>query len=184
MSRAAEGRTIMPSASTGTSAAIGLALCAAVLVVGVAFAAGTPTDDPHARADQAAAPLPVTYYRAENVSKSFAQGAVLFDKGTNYMIHTSRRVAPGMAEVHARDTDVIYVLEGAATFVTGGRVVEGKPTGPDEVRGASILDGETRTLARGDVIIVPAGTPHWFKEVDGLLLYYVVKVTGPAVGPK
>ena len=118
----------------------------------------------------------VTYYRAENVAKSFAQGAVLFDRGANYMIHTSRRVAPGKAEVHTRDTDLIYVLEGSATFVTGGRVVDGTPTADDEIRGASIADGETRTLAKGDVIIVPAGTPHWFKEVRGPVLYYTIKV--------
>ena len=148
--------------SRAADLAIGLALCVAALAVSAAFATETPA--------------PVTYYRAENVAKSFAQGAVLFDKGTNYMIHTSRRVAPGMAEVHTRDTDLIYVLEGSATFVTGGRVVDGKTTAPDELRGSAIADGETRLLATGDVIIVPAGTPHWFKEVRGPVLYYTIKV--------
>lgn len=118
----------------------------------------------------------VTYYRAENVSKSFAEGAVLFDRGTNYMIHTSRRVAPGKAEIHTRDTDLIYVLEGSARFVTGGRVVAGATTAPDEIRGESIEGGETRVLAKGDVIIVPAGTPHWFQDVRGPVLYYTIKV--------
>ena len=150
--------------------AIGLALCAAALTVAVAFAADTPAPG---TADSRA---PVSYYRAENVAKSFAQGAVLFNNGTNYMIHTSRRVAPGMAEVHTRDTDLIYVLEGSATFVTGGRVIDGRTTAPDEIRGASIAEGETRTLAPGDVIIVPAGTPHWFKDVRGPVLYYTIKV--------
>lgn len=142
------------------------------LVLGIVLASAAVDGN----SDQAAPPSPVTYYRAENVAKSFAQGAVLFDKGTNYMIHTSRRVAPGMAEVHARDTDLIYVLEGSATFVTGGRVIDGQPTAPDEIRGASIADGETRTLAKGDVIVVPAGTPHWFKDVRGPVLYYTIKV--------
>ena len=119
---------------------------------------------------------PVSYFRAENVAKSFAQGAVLFDRGANYMIHTSRRVAPGMAEVHAKDTDLIYVLEGSATFVTGGTVIAGATTAPDEIRGSSINGGETRVLAKGDVIIIPAGTPHWFKDVRGPLLYYTIKV--------
>ena len=147
--------------SRTTDVAIGIALAAVAAVACVAFA-----EEPGA----------VTYYRSENVAKSFAEGAVLFDKGTNYMIHTSRRVAPGMAEVHALDTDLIYVLEGAATFVTGGRVIDGKATAPDEVRGASIADGETRTLAKGDVIVIPAGTPHWFKDVRGPVLYYTIKV--------
>ena len=146
----------------------GLTLGAAALLVGAASGASST-----GIADGSS---PVTYYRAENVAKSFAQGAVLFDRGTNYMIHTSRRVAPGKAEVHTRDTDLIYVLEGSATFVTGGRVVDAKNIADDEIRGASIADGETRTLAKGDVIIVPAGTPHWFKDVRGPVLYYTIKV--------
>jgi len=91
-------------------------------------------------------------------------------------VHASRREAAGQAEVHTRDTDIIYVLEGATTFVTGGTVVEGKTTAPDEIRGTAITDGASRRLGKGDVIIVPNGTPHWFKEVDGPVLYYVVKV--------
>ena len=42
--------------------------------------------------------------------------------------------------------------------------------------GPPIQGGEVRTLAKGDVIVVPNGTPHWFKEVSGALTYYVVKV--------
>ena len=87
-----------------------------------------------------------------------------------------------MAEVHTRDTDVIHVLEGSATFVTGGSVVEGKSIAAEEIRGASITGGETRTIAKGDVIVVPAGTPHWFKEVKGPMTYYVVKVPGCCTG--
>jgi mannose-6-phosphate isomerase-like protein (cupin superfamily) len=129
-------------------------------------------EDAHAAAEPA-----VRYYRAENVAKSFAEGAVLFaEPGINYMIHTSRRATPGMAEVHTLDTDLIHVLEGSATFVTGGTVVAPKPIAPDEIRGSSIDGGETRVLAKGDVIIVPAGMPHWFKDVRGPVLYYTVKV--------
>jgi quercetin dioxygenase-like cupin family protein len=119
----------------------------------------------------------VTYFPADKVAAAFAKGAVLFDgAGRNYMVHASRREAAGQAEVHTRDTDIIYVLEGATTFVTGGTVVEGKTTAPDEIRGAAIKDGESRRLGKGDVIIVPNGTPHWFEEVEGPVLYYVVKV--------
>jgi glc operon protein GlcG len=120
----------------------------------------------------------VAYWSSRDVSAAFAKGAVLFDGagGRNYMVHASRREAPGMAEVHTRDTDIIHVLEGSATFVTGGAVVDGKTTAPDELRGPSIANGEQRRIAKGDVLIVPAGTPHWFKEVKGPLTYYVVKV--------
>jgi quercetin dioxygenase-like cupin family protein len=119
----------------------------------------------------------VTYFPAERVSAAFANGAVLFDgAGRNYMVHASRRDNAGQAEVHVKDTDIIYVLEGSTTFVTGGKVIDGKTTAPDEIRGAAVKDGETRRLGKGDVIIVPKGTPHWFREVDGPVLYYVVKV--------
>jgi len=60
--------------------------------------------------------------------------------------------------------------------VTGGKVVDGRSTGPGEIRGASIDGGTARKLGKGDVIIVPKGTPHWFKEVQGTVNYYVVKV--------
>lgn len=131
-------------------------------------------ENPYAAAD---APKPVRYFRAENVNKAFAEGAVLdAQPGNNYMIHTSRRVAAGMAEVHTQDTDLIHVLEGSATFVTGGRVVGPRNTAADEIRGSRIEGGETRVLAPGDVIIVPAGTPHWFQAVRGPVLYYTVKV--------
>jgi glc operon protein GlcG len=92
------------------------------------------------------------------------------------LVHASRREKPGQAEVHLNDTDIIYVLDGTATFVTGGTVTEGKNIAADEIRGASVTGGETRQLKKGDVIIVPAGTPHWFKESSNPFTYYVVKV--------
>jgi len=151
----------------------------AALAVTLALAA--PASRTRAAADPTGAPAPgVHYYRAESVAKSFAEGAVLFaERGLNYMVHTSRRVSPGMAEVHTQDTDLIHVLEGSATFVTGGTVVAPKHTAADEIRGSSIDGGETRLLAPGDVIIVPAGTPHWFKEVPKSVVYYTVKAIRP-----
>ena len=120
----------------------------------------------------------MAYWKSDDVTASFAKGAVLFDgdHDRNYMVHTSRRDAAGQAEVHTKDTDIIHVIDGTATLVTGGTVVEGKPTAPDEIRGARIAGGETRHIAKGDVVIVPNGTPHWFEQVDGTLTYYVVKV--------
>jgi glc operon protein GlcG len=119
----------------------------------------------------------VRYVPKERVDAAFAKGAVLLDgAGRNYMVHASRREKAGQAEVHTRDTDVIHVLSGSATFVTGGTVVDGKTVEPDEIRGAAVHGGEARTLSAGDVVVVPAGTPHWFKDVPGPMTYYVVKV--------
>ena len=119
----------------------------------------------------------VLFFDKSQVSESFSKGAVLLE-GTNrnYMISTSRRDSAGLAEIHTLDTDIIYVVEGSATFVTGGAAVETKEIAPNEIRGSRIDGGDTRRLVKGDVIIVPNGMPHWFKEVGGAFLYYTIKV--------
>jgi uncharacterized protein GlcG (DUF336 family)/mannose-6-phosphate isomerase-like protein (cupin superfamily) len=117
----------------------------------------------------------VTYFPAAQVSKAFEKGMPLLEIG-NYKVHASRREGPGVAEVHTRDTDIIYMLEGTATLVTGGTVIDGKDTESEEIRGKEVKGGEMRQIAKGDVIIVPNGVPHWFKEVKGPINYYVVKV--------
>jgi uncharacterized protein GlcG (DUF336 family)/quercetin dioxygenase-like cupin family protein len=121
----------------------------------------------------------VVFIEAAKTAAAFKKGQPLIETGA-FKVHASRREAAGMAEVHTRDTDVIYVLEGRATVITGGTVVDAKITAPDELRGARIEGGTARTLAKGDVLIVPEGVPHWFSEVKGPLLYYVVKVSLPA----
>lgn len=123
-------------------------------------------------------PLPVSFFDSKTVTDAFSKGSVLEDgsNGENYMVHASRRDKSGLSEVHTLDTDIIYVVEGTATFVTGGESIDPKMTAANEFRGTSIEGGETRQLKKGDVVIVPNGTPHWFKQVDGAFLYYVVKV--------
>lgn len=155
--------------------------------VGVSGAASAPQDEELAIAGanaltkavsadaNGAAARSVTYIESKKVADGFAKGTPLIEV-EDYKIHASRRDAAGMAEVHANETDIIYVMEGAAMLVTGGTVVDGKTTAPGEIRGAAINGGETRKLVKGDVIVVPNGTPHWFKEVQGPLTYYVVKV--------
>jgi len=95
---------------------------------------------------------------------------------TDYKIHASRREGPGIAEIHTRDTDIAYILQGSATLVTGGTVRDAKEIGPEEIRGPTIQGGETRRVVVGDVVVIPNGVPHWFKEVEAPFLYYVVKV--------
>ncbi len=146
--------------------------------VGVSGASSAQEDEELAEtaANSLNAPLPpVSYFAAPKVEDAFGKGAVLFDGSDKYMVHASRREKPGMAEVHSKDADIIYVLDGKATFVTGGKSVDSKPVASDEYRGRAIDGGETREIAKGDVIIVPAGVPHWFKEVTNPFLYYVVK---------
>jgi glc operon protein GlcG len=119
----------------------------------------------------------VLFFDAKQVSTSFSTGAALLDgSDRNYMVHTSRRDKPGLAEVHTLDTDIIYVMQGTATIVTGGTAVDAKEIAQNEIRGSRIEGGVTRQLSKGQVIIVPNNTAHWFKEVNGEFLYYTIKV--------
>jgi len=97
----------------------------------------------------------------------------------NLSIQIAHRTEPGMVEVHDKETDTIYVLGGGATFVTGGTMVGGSVTAPGQQRGTDIQGGDAHSLVKGDVIVVPAGVPHWFKEVRSSIDYYVVKVIAP-----
>jgi glc operon protein GlcG len=116
----------------------------------------------------------------EDEELAFIGAATLMSKdahaSTSWRFEQSHRDAAGQAEVHTRDTDVIYVVEGSATLVTGGSVVDAKATASDELRGSAIKGGETRHLGKGDLLVVPHGVPHWFAMVPGPIDYYVVKV--------
>src|SRR5213594_3589133 len=118
-----------------------------------------------ARAQSAMSPAAaVTYIDSGAVAAAFAKGKPLVEVGA-YKIHASRRETPGQVEVHTRDTDIIYVLQGQTVFITGGKALDLRTVAPDELRGPGIEGGETHHLGAGDVIVVPNGTPHWFKLV-------------------
>ncbi len=85
-----------------------------------------------------------------------------------------RRTAPGQAEVPQNQADIWYVIDGGCTFVIGGSVVGGAQTAPGEIRGSSISGGDERTIAKGDFIRVPAGVPHWVKQIEGKEIVYIV----------
>ena len=71
---------------------------------------------------------------------------------------------------------MFYIVEGSATFVTGGAITGGKETAPNEIRVATMQGGVERRLSKGDVIIVPANVTHWYKEVQQPITYFGVKV--------
>ena len=120
----------------------------------------------------------VTHVDSEKVAAALAGGrggALVSTK--DFTISGSFRKVPGQVEVHARETDIFYVTDGEATLVLGGTVVGGKTTGPGQIRGTDITGGKTQRLKKGDVITIPAGTPHWFKElVTPTISYLTVKV--------
>ena len=97
-----------------------------------------------------------------------------------YMIQCSHRTGPGVVEIHKKETDIIYVVDGTATFVTGGTPTGMSAEDTDQPRGKTSTGGEEHHLVKGDIIAVPAGQPHWFKDVPASgVSYYVVKVLKP-----
>ncbi|HLH54518.1 MAG TPA: cupin domain-containing protein [Verrucomicrobiae bacterium] len=111
----------------------------------------------------------------DRVAAVFNQGGLLVATN-NFKVMALRRDAPGEVEIHDYDTDIFYIVEGTADFVTGGTAKQPHRTGPGEMRAGDLEGGQERKLVKGDVLIIPNGVPHWFKKVDGTFLYYVVKV--------
>jgi len=95
--------------------------------------------------------------------------------GPGYTVSVLRRTAAGQVEVHEKETDIFYVVDGEATFVTGGTMIGGKVSRPNQLLGTDIQGGETHQLKKGDVMVVPAGVPHWFKQVPQSIQYFTVK---------
>jgi glc operon protein GlcG len=120
----------------------------------------------------------VTYIGHDKVAEAISKGGNLVT-ASDLTVLGSHRAGPGQVEVHDKETDVFYVVEGTATFVTGGTMIDGKTTRPGQWLGKDIKGGETHHLSKGDVIVIPAGIPHWFKEVSPSINYYVVKVLKP-----
>jgi mannose-6-phosphate isomerase-like protein (cupin superfamily) len=117
----------------------------------------------------------VKYFSKDDLAASFSKGGTITDQ-SNYKVMTAHRTEGGNVEVHNNFTDVFYIVQGTTTIVTGGKVVGIDLKNPDEPRGKSIEGGETRKMSAGDAIVIPAGVPHWMKEAEGPLLYFVVKV--------
>ena len=96
----------------------------------------------------------------------------------NYTFAIAHREGSGQAELHETQADVFFVQSGSATLVYGGAVVDGKTTQPHEIRGASISGGLEKKLSAGDVVTIPAKTPHLLKIDPGKeFTYFFVKVT-------
>lgn len=129
-------------------------------------------------AEDASASDSATFVSGAEMAAAFAKGQRLVT-GSNYSVSASRRDKIGTSEIHADVTDVFYFVAGEATFVTGGTLIEKRETQPGEWRGAAIAGGVSRTVAAGDTVVVPKGTPHWFSAIDGAIEYFIVKVKEP-----
>ena len=121
---------------------------------------------------------------AQEPKATYVEAAKVTAGGTfattpDYAVQMLKRTAAGQVEVHTKETDIFYVVDGEATIVTGGTMVGGKETQPNQLRGTSIDGGETFHLKKGDSITIPAGVPHWFKDVPQSIQYFTVKSIKP-----
>ncbi len=124
----------------------------------------------------AGAPMRVNYVGHEKVSSTMIKGGqIITDNGL--IVLANRAVARG-AELHASTNHVFIVVDGEGTFVTGGTLVNPREISPGQTRADGIEGGTTHKLSKGDVITVPAKTPHWWKDtsVTGSVGYYAVNI--------
>jgi uncharacterized RmlC-like cupin family protein len=94
--------------------------------------------------------------------------------GNHVLLKTRREGSSGQAELHEKQADLIVVQSGQATIIVGGRIVNGKTTATNEIRGTSIEGGARQALKAGDIVHVPAKTPHQVLLDAGQTLDYVV----------
>ncbi len=133
---------------------------------------------------------PLIYFSKQEVDANFAhhkgtdETLYASDYGSrSYEVKTSQRLKTMAAETHETYTDILYIVKGSATLITGGKLVDditpktypnGQPFKETKMA-RSIVGGESRHIAEGDVVIIPNGLPHWFTDVEGPFWFFNVK---------
>jgi uncharacterized protein GlcG (DUF336 family) len=115
------------------------------------------------------------FFSSETLTKKFEQGGLLLDT-RRYKIDAGRREQPGEVEYHERVVDVMHVVQGSATVLTGGEMVDAREVAEGELRAGALRGGTKQQLSEGDVLAIPNGVPHQFVDVSDPFLYFVVKV--------
>jgi len=120
-------------------------------------------------------PAAVHYIGHDKVAEVMSKGGpIVSDPG---LVVLAQRRQAGEVEYHEHTNHVFVMVEGEATLVVGGTMVNAKRTAPDQMRAPSVEGGTTYHLSKGDVITIPAKTPHWFKEVPTkTVAYYAVNI--------
>jgi len=138
-------------------------LAGAVSAIGVAVSMG------------GGVPAAVHYIARDKVTQVMSKGGpIVKDPG---LIVLAQRRESGPMEFHERNNHVFIFVEGEATLIVGGTMVDSKKTAPNEMRSPSLEGGTTYHVSKGDVITIPAKTPHWFKEVPTkTIAYYAVNI--------
>jgi mannose-6-phosphate isomerase-like protein (cupin superfamily) len=120
-------------------------------------------------------PAAVHFIPHDKVDAVMAKGGpIINDPG---LIVLANRRGAGAVEYHEHTNHIFIMVEGEATFLTGGTMVGANRTSPDQMTATSIEGGETFHLTKGDVITIPAKTPHWWKELSTkTVAYYAINI--------
>jgi len=94
----------------------------------------------------------------------------------SYDGHLEYRASVGNAAVHEKEAEIFYVIDGSGTLVTGGKLVNENRMNPANLSGSAIEGGASRPVSKGDFILVPENTPHWFSSINGTLVLFSIHV--------
>jgi hypothetical protein len=163
------------------------------------FSASAPNIAAPQQAASSTSSLPATYVSAEDIQANLKASPdsatnplpnvrVVDAGGYNIAVGVIQRpqTPPGVAAVHFKVTEIYHVTDGAATLVTGGAMINAKTRPSDAISvrledgpgasGTSIQGGVSRRVKAGDVVVIPAGVPHWFSAIEGSITYVVVRI--------
>lgn len=84
-----------------------------------------------------------------------------------YSANIEYRTAVANAAVHDAEAELFYVIDGSATFVIGGQLTDAQRTNAENSTGKSVNGGMSRKVSKGDFMLVPQGTAHWFSAIEG-----------------
>jgi mannose-6-phosphate isomerase-like protein (cupin superfamily) len=152
-------------------AAAGILTTLALLTPGLAASARAQTAAPTPQLFASAADVTALIEKARGQIKTGQPMVALpIVQVAPYRANLEYRVAVGPASVHDKEAEMFLVLEGSGTVVTGGTLKDERRTNPDNRSGSGIDGGSSRNVAKGDFILVPEGTGHWFSAINGTLV--------------
>lgn len=96
-----------------------------------------------------------------------------------YGANLEYRGAVGPAAIHEKEAEMFYVIDGSATLMTGGKLVKESRTNPENLTGTGIEGGNSQEVSKGDFVIVPENTPHWFSKINGTIVLMSIHVPRP-----
>jgi len=99
-----------------------------------------------------------------------------------YAANLEYRASVGLAAVHEKEAELMYVVDGSGTIITGGTLVNQSRTNPANLTGTSIDGGAPQKIAKGDFIFIPENTPHWISAIDGTIVLVSLHVPRPVPG--